>query len=186
MAMDIQAVHAASKLNLGSGTKILAGYVNLDRVALPGVDVVHDLNDLPLPFTDEQFNEVLANDVLEHVDLVQVMRELHRILKPGGKLIARVPHFSSPAAYGDPTHVRAFGIGTFEFFTRVSPQAHYFDFAFDRIERLRLTFARLRSMPWNSLVERFINRSPWMLGIYEGSFLRGLFPADSIEVVMRK
>ena len=31
------------RLNLGSGTHIRKGWINLDRSALPGVDVVHDI-----------------------------------------------------------------------------------------------------------------------------------------------
>ena len=39
---------AEQKLNLGCGTEIKKGWVNLDSVALAGVDVVHDIEKLPL------------------------------------------------------------------------------------------------------------------------------------------
>ena len=52
------------KLNLGSGIDIRPGYVNLDVAALPGVDVVHDLAELPLPFETAAFDEVLCKDIL--------------------------------------------------------------------------------------------------------------------------
>src|SRR5436309_921097 len=77
---------APARLNLGSGTDVREGYVNLDIAALPGVDVVHDLSRLPLPFEDAQFEEVLCKDILEHLDYVPVLRELHRIIRPGGRL----------------------------------------------------------------------------------------------------
>ena len=38
------------RLNLGSGTDIRKDWVNLDTAALEVVDVVHDINKLPLPF----------------------------------------------------------------------------------------------------------------------------------------
>ena len=38
------------KLNLGCGNDIRADYLNLDLSAIEGIDVVHDLNMLPLPF----------------------------------------------------------------------------------------------------------------------------------------
>ena len=40
------------KLNLGCGTDIKKGYINLDVAKLDGVDVVHDINRLPLPFKE--------------------------------------------------------------------------------------------------------------------------------------
>ena len=38
------------KLNLGCGNDIRQGYINLDVAELDGVDVVWDVNKLPLPF----------------------------------------------------------------------------------------------------------------------------------------
>ena len=56
------------KLNLGCGNDIRDGWINLDSAKLPGVNIVHDLEDLPLPFGDENFDYVLCQDVLEHVN----------------------------------------------------------------------------------------------------------------------
>ncbi|HPC10341.1 MAG TPA: class I SAM-dependent methyltransferase, partial [archaeon] len=56
------------KLNIGCGKKILKGYINLDVVKLPGVDIVHDLNKYPWPFKDNYFDEIYADNVLEHLD----------------------------------------------------------------------------------------------------------------------
>lgn len=97
-----------NKLNLGCGKDIREGWINLDSVALPNVDVVHDITALPLPFEDAWFDVILCKDVLEHVDYIPVLKDLHRILKPGGKLLIQVPHFNSQDAYVDPTHCRFF------------------------------------------------------------------------------
>src|SRR4051812_1511318 len=71
------------KLNIGCGTDTKEGWVNLDAAGLPGVDVVHDIEKLPLPFADDSFDEILAQDVLEHVEYVPVLQDLRRILKKG-------------------------------------------------------------------------------------------------------
>jgi len=44
-----------------------------------------------LPFREHSFDAVIACDVLEHVDDVQSLAEVYRVLKPGGRLILTVP-----------------------------------------------------------------------------------------------
>jgi predicted SAM-dependent methyltransferase len=56
------------KLNIGCGKKILEGYVNLDKIKLPGVDVVQDLNKYPWEFQDNTFDEIYADNVMEHLE----------------------------------------------------------------------------------------------------------------------
>lgn len=76
-------------------------------------DIVHDLEDLPLPFDDDMFDEIHAYEVLEHTGSQGDFRfffnqfyELWRILKPGGYLIGTCPNFNSKWAWGDPGHKR--------------------------------------------------------------------------------
>src|SRR2546425_998419 len=46
-----------------------------------------------LPFTEASFDGVLLNEVLEHVvDEVQTLREIHRVLRPGGHLVVMSPN----------------------------------------------------------------------------------------------
>ncbi len=107
------------KLNLGCGEKILQGYVNIDIVKTRGIDVVHNLDNIPYPFKDEEFDEIYADNVLEHLNnFMYVMDVLHRILKLDGKLIIKVPHFTSHDAWAHPQHKREFTYDTFDFFVR--------------------------------------------------------------------
>ncbi len=56
----------------------------------PIVDVKADI--LDLPFDDESFDVVFCNHVLEHIeDDTKAMKELYRILKPGGMGVFQIP-----------------------------------------------------------------------------------------------
>lgn len=45
-----------------------------------------------LPFSDASFDAVLCTEVLEHIpDPAETLREIHRVLKPGGKLLLTIP-----------------------------------------------------------------------------------------------
>jgi SAM-dependent methyltransferase len=176
-----------AKLNLGCGTDIRPGYVNLDSAALPGVDVVHDLNVLPLPFGDGEFDEVNCKDVLEHVDYIPLMRDLHRVMAPGGRLVIESPHFSGRAVWVDPTHRHAFSIDTFDFFVRqggYGSRSYYFDFHFERIESKRLIFHSYRAQPWNYLIEPVVNSDPRLQVYWEDTALSKLFPASNVRFVL--
>jgi SAM-dependent methyltransferase len=180
------------KLNLGCGADIKPGWINLDSAALPGVDVVHDIEKLPLPFPDEEFEEILAQDMLEHLtDYVPVLRDLHRILKKGGTLAIRVPHFTSKNNFIDPTHRRLFSVSTFDFFVKNSPlhkeREYYFDFAFERIALRRLTFEKSsRLFFYNRVTEWFFNLSPRLQTFYESTGFAREFPAENIVITLTK
>ena len=85
------------KLNLGCGNKKIDGYVNVDVCGSP--DVVCDLSQFPWPFDSNTADEISAFHFLEHaLDYEKTVLEVYRILKPGGILHFRVPHFRSPFA----------------------------------------------------------------------------------------
>jgi SAM-dependent methyltransferase len=96
-------------LDVGCGSKKHPGAVGIDLSPDTDADVVHDLNATPWPFEDSSFDEILLQDVLEHLsDPYSVAAELHRIGRPGARIQLRTPHFSSALAYSDPTHVHFF------------------------------------------------------------------------------
>lgn len=97
------------RLNLGCGTFKKEGYVNLDCYSNLSPDVAHNLNIFPYPFENNTFDLIEADHVLEHLnDPFGAMKELHRILKPGGKLVIKVPHFSR--GFMHPEHKRGFDV----------------------------------------------------------------------------
>ena len=164
------------KLNLGSGKDIKDGWINLDSVKLPGVDVVHDIEKLLLPFANEEVDEILCQDILEHIEYIPVLKDIHRILKVEGKLKIRVPHFTSKGNFIDPTHKKRFSIYTFEMFCRNSPVSkskerdYYFGFHFDRVASVKITFDRSsRWLIYNRLMEWLVNLNRTTRFLYEST-----------------
>lgn len=82
------------KLNLGCGKDYRPGYVNVDVLPGVGADVVRDITQT-LPWADGGVEEVVAQDVLEHLTLEQqrgVLGEIARVLQPNGRLVCRLPN----------------------------------------------------------------------------------------------
>lgn len=99
--------------------------VTLDMDPDTNPTVVHDLNDIKLPFEDNQFDEIHAYEVLEHCGkqgdwrfFFDQFTEFHRILKPNGWMIATVPMWDSPWAWGDPGHTRIITEGSLIFLSQ--------------------------------------------------------------------
>ncbi|MBI5358327.1 glycosyltransferase [Candidatus Amesbacteria bacterium] len=85
------------KLNLGCGADIRLGYINVDVIKSRGVDVVCDISQ-KLPFKDNSIEEIVAQDVLEHLtreQLLSTLSEISRTLKVGGQLFVRIPNIDA-------------------------------------------------------------------------------------------
>jgi hypothetical protein len=103
------------------------------------------------------------------------MGEIHRIVAPDGQIEIIVPHYSNPYYYSDPTHVRFFGLYTFNYFVNSDHQPHlrqvpdfYTDFRF-RVLSIRIMFYRsgLIDRIFAPIIERLINRSFFLQDFYE-------------------
>ena len=110
------------RLNVGCGRNIQEGWVNLDSAALPGVDIVCDLENLretPIDLPDGSVEHFLLSHVIEHVrDSLGLMQELWRLAMPGAIAVIRVPHGGSDDAWEDPTHVRSYFLNSFGYFSQ--------------------------------------------------------------------
>lgn len=96
--------------------------VTLDVDPATKPDVIHDLDVLPYPFADNEFDEIHAYEVMEHCGRQGDWRfyfaqfeEIWRILKPGGLFCATVPAWDSMWAWGDPGHTRIIAEGSLIF-----------------------------------------------------------------------
>lgn len=86
-------------------------WVNLDMNPDNHPDLVWDVNNLPLPFKDDEFDCIFTCHTLEHLErnrFVEFAAEAHRILKNGGRLIGITPYGSNDVAMGMPQHRMTF------------------------------------------------------------------------------
>lgn len=146
------------KLDIGCGNYKKEGYIGVDIIKLPRVDIVCDIQKgLPM-IESNSVEEIYCSHVLEHIlNLEDVMREFHRVLKPDGKLIIRVPHCLSPSAFGDITHCRFFTYETFKSYDASHTKSYYHNFHFKFISsRMQLD----RNWHSDNIFHRFIE---WLI-----------------------
>ncbi len=170
-----------NKLNLGCGRNIKKEWVNLDIVKKKGVDIVWDLDKIPYPFEDNEFDEILAEMVLEHtMKPEEALRELWRISKKNARITLIVPHFSNWQAWGDITHRRAFNSTSLFAFSNKASHRSSTSLLNQNKERFdintKIKFGRiLKSLGF----EYFFNLNNYSRSFYERN-LAYIFPAESI------
>lgn len=161
-----------SKLNLGSGNFKKDGFINVDYLWSSKPDLIYDLNIFPYPFRENEFSQIDADHVLEHLeDPFRVMNEIHRLGIDGARVNIRVPHFSRGFTHAD--HKRGFDV-TFPFYFDSNFQGGYQGVTFIAEGVSLKWFAQhnlKRSiMPWSvfyvarivgSLLDIFANLSPF-------------------------
>ena len=173
-------------LDVGCGKKKLPDAIGIDCNAQSAADILHDLNQFPYPFADNQFDEVNCDSILEHLDdLFRVMAELHRITKAGGLFHIKVPYYTSFDAFTDPTHRHFFTSRSFDYFREDFVYNYYTPVRFT-ILQTRVTFLKLKQLggvsPHKLLgIEFLANR--W-LKIYE-AFFAYLFPAQILSFTLQ-
>jgi predicted SAM-dependent methyltransferase len=117
------------RLDIGCGDNKVAGTFGIDFVKRNGVDMVVNLEKFPWPFASGSVTEVFCSHYIEHTkDLVKFMDEIHRILKPGGRLNLLAPYYASMRAWQDPTHTRAISEGTFLYFNKKWRELNHTDY----------------------------------------------------------
>ena len=121
------------QLNIGSGRDFRQDCLNIDISDYGSPDIVADLGQ-PFPSADsasfnthrfgeitighDQFDTIIANDVLEHVpNLIGMMTNCLNMLRLGGRFQILVPYDLSLGAWQDPTHIRGFNENSWFYYT---------------------------------------------------------------------
>ena len=112
---------AQVNIQLGGGESCPRGFINVDMLDIPQVDVVHDLEKFPWPFPDECADMIVASNLVEHINphkgvFIDFMNEAWRIAKPKCKFLISTPFAGSYRYFQDPTHINPCNDGTFWYF----------------------------------------------------------------------
>lgn len=127
------------------------GDIGIDMYPYPGVDIVCHLGFEPIPLADNSVDKVLAYDFLEHLPVsayyrengkwqvhrprIYLLREVYRILKPGGRFESFTPNFPHQQWAQDPTHEGPpWCPNSWFYFTNPNmPKSYGIDFAFKMV-----------------------------------------------------
>ena len=156
------------------------------------VDVQCVLPNILYDVPDNSIDLIYSSHFLEHIEsLEELMKQVNRILKPGGKMISIVPHFSNPYYHSDYTHKRPWGLYTLLyfssdiFFKRNVPR--YYNLVDFKLLDIKLKFAspfritnRLKIV-W----EKLFNLNRRTMEIYEEHFC-WIIPCYEIRFVIEK
>lgn len=163
-------LHRRETLNLGCGLKHVTEAVNLDITPATNPDMVHNLDEVPWPLPDNHFREVLAYDVVEHLDdFLATMEEIHRVCRDKAVVRITVPHFTCANTFTDPTHRRHFGYFSLDYMTGENEIQFYTRARFKKLASRMMFYPSLV----NKLVGRLANRYP---AAYERRWM-WMFPA---------
>ena len=170
---------AETKLDVGAGAKHDDGYLTLDVVPFFRPDVLGTL--VALPFGDDHFEEVRCHHVLEHMerrDLVPVMNEMWRVLRPGGVVDIEVPVYPHLEAVADPTHLSFYHSATFEYFVRCDRKHDHGSATAGCYEHQRLLYS---IKPW-SIVSVVRHKYGALVRITMAKLVDGLFVCPHVRV----
>lgn len=148
------------KLDVGGGANPHQGFVNIDMLPLPQVDIVHDLEEFPWPLPDECVITAVASHVLEHINphkgvFLRFMDELWRVMKPGAQFAFVVPYAESHGMMQDPTHCNFINETTMLYFDPLDPSALY---TFYKPKPWKVKF---QAMQRNGILEVMMEKRAW-------------------------
>ena len=92
--------------------------VNVDKSSIYNPDQIVDLNVLPWPWKDNEFDHIVAKNILEYldVDFCELLKEMYRVSYNGAIWEIEFPHWRSDSAISDPILKKVLHPGMFMLF----------------------------------------------------------------------
>lgn len=119
-------------LHLGCGPNKKPSSTGLDFNKNVHPDVLHDLDKYPYPFKNNQFEIIIADNIVEHIENIpKFMEEIHRICSHKAKVLITTGHFSGIDTFTDPTHKHFFTSRSFDYFI---PQTDLYELQYSKAQ----------------------------------------------------
>lgn len=133
-------------LDVGCGRGKYPGAIGIDLSPHTQADVLCDWSST-YPFADSSFDEIRLIHVIEEVpDVMAALREVHRIARPGARVVIVTPHYTDHSSYCSPTH--RWHLSSFSlWFVGDTPQ-HYDYYAPAHFRQIRVTVKLLQLWRW--------------------------------------
>jgi len=155
----------------------------LDMVKYPSIDVKWNLEKLPLPFKKDEFDEVWAYHIIEHISKEKydkLMEEIHRITKNGGLIKINVPFFAFFTAF-HADHKNIFTYTSFNKFEPSHPLHKEKKVAF-KIQKRKIIFGVNKyTKVFNPIVNPMINSFP----LFYCRFLCWILPSEELQFELK-
>lgn len=139
------------KLNLGCGHTKMPGFINIDKMKENFPDICYDLEiKQPLPFVDNSIDFVFGSHVIEHIRNIFVLfGELHRVCKPGAKLMFITPYATSDDAFESLDHCRLLNENSWMYLDKITNEgcAYAIDFDFKVVETILVPYPEFLNDP---------------------------------------
>jgi SAM-dependent methyltransferase len=128
------------------------------------VDVFYD--GVRIPFPDSHFDSIFSSEVFEHIfNLPDILKELHRVLKPGGKILV-----TCPFAFGEHEVPADFARYTSYAMRHMFEQQGFEIIAAEKTGTTTDAIMQLKIVYWNNHVLSLFNRIPVVRTILRKGF----------------
>lgn len=146
------------KLHLGGGKKYLPGFVHIDTRKFSHIDYIASADKLDM-FEDNSVDLIYACHLLEHFKRSQtekVLKEWHRVLKPGSILRLAVPDFKQLVKVYLKHEDLSLVLGPLHGGQNYPENTHYISFDFDSLKKIltKIGFKDIRRYDWRKTIHK--------------------------------